>query len=85
MTSKDIRVLVVDDSAVIREMLSDSITEADGFELVATAGGGKEALARIEQHHPDLVTLDIQMPGMNGLETLDEILKWAPTPVIMVS
>lgn len=85
MTSKDIRILVVDDSAVIREMLSDSITEADGFELVATAGGGKEALARIEQHHPDLVTLDIQMPGMNGLETLDEILKRAPTPVIMVS
>ncbi len=41
MTSKDIRVLVVDDSAVIREMLSDSITEADGFELVAMAGGGK--------------------------------------------
>jgi len=85
MAGNDIRVLVVDDSAVIREMLADSITEANGVELVATAGGGREALTLIEQHHPDVVTLDIQMPGMDGLETLDEILKRDPIPVVMVS
>jgi two-component system chemotaxis response regulator CheB len=85
MATDNIRVLVVDDSAVIREILSDLITEANGLELVATASGGKEALTRIEQHRPDVVTLDIQMPGMDGLETLGEILKRDPLPVIMVS
>jgi len=85
MAGNNIRVLVVDDSAVIREMLADSITEANGVELVATAGGGREALTLIEQHHPDVVTLDIQMPGMDGLETLGEILKRGPIPVVMVS
>ncbi len=85
MAEKKIRVLVVDDSAVIREMLADSIAEAQGVELVATASGGKEALTLLNQHHPDVITLDIQMPGMNGLETLEEILKRKPLPVVMVS
>jgi len=85
MAEKNIRVLVVDDSAVIREMLADSIAESKGVELVATASGGREALTLLDQHHPDVVTLDIQMPGINGLETLEEILKRAPMPVVMVS
>ena len=85
MTAKTIRVLVVDDSAVIREMIGDLIKDAHGVEVVATARDGEEALARIEQHHPDVVTLDIQMPGMGGLQTLEEILDRDPTPVIMVS
>jgi len=85
MAEKNIRVLVVDDSAVIREILADSISEANGVELAATASGGREALALLDQHRPDVVTLDIQMPGMNGLETLEEILKRAPIPVVMVS
>ena len=72
MAAKKIGVLVVDDSAVIREMISDAIAEADGLELAATAGSGKEALSRIKQHRPDIVTLDIQMPGMDGLEALDD-------------
>ncbi len=85
MTAKTIRVLVVDDSAVIRAMIGDLIKDAQGVEVVATARDGEEALARIEQHHPDVVTLDIQMPGMGGLQTLEEILDRNPTPVIMVS
>lgn len=85
MARGNIRVLVVDDSAVIREILSDALTNADGIEVVATAGGGKEALALIQKDPPDVVTLDIQMPGMDGLETLSGILKCSPLPVIMVS
>jgi len=85
MAAKSIRVLVVDDSAVIREMIVDSIADADGIELAAVAASGQEALSRIEQHRPDVVTLDIQMPGMDGLQVLDEILKRVPMPVIMVS
>jgi len=85
MAGSSIRVLVVDDSAVIREMLTDAINAANGVELVATASGGKEALTLIEQHRPDVVTLDILMPGMDGLETLAEILKRNPIPVVMVS
>ncbi len=84
-SEKNIRVLVVDDSALIRAIISDLIVEADGLELVGTANDGREALTRIEQLRPDVVTLDIQMPGMDGLETLDQILKRDPIPVIMVS
>ena len=84
-SKKSIRVLVVDDSALIREIISDMIVAADGLELVGTANDGLEALTHIEQLRPDVVTLDIQMPGMGGLETLEQILKRDPIPVIMVS
>ena len=84
-SKKTIRVLVVDDSALIREIISDIIHESDGLELAGTAEDGKQALSQIELLKPDVVTLDIQMPRMDGLETLDEILKRDPIPVIMVS
>jgi two-component system chemotaxis response regulator CheB len=85
MAAKTIRVLVVDDSAVIREMIVDSIADSDGMELAASVASGKEALSRLDQLRPDVVTLDIQMPEMDGLQVLDEILKRVPMPVIMVS
>lgn len=80
-----IRVLVVDDSALVREILSDFIREAPGIELAGTARDGSEALALLPTLKPDVVTLDVQMPKMNGLETLDGILRISPVPVIMVS
>ncbi len=85
MNTRTIRVLVVDDSAVIREMICDAIKETPGVEVAGTAGDGKEALVCIEHDRPDVITLDIQMPGMDGLETLDAILQRNPIPVIMVS
>jgi two-component system, chemotaxis family, protein-glutamate methylesterase/glutaminase len=85
MAAKNIRILVVDDSALIREMLCDIIQEAPGMEVAATAADGLEALDRIAKTRPDVVTLDIQMPRMNGLDTLDAILRRDPIPVIMVS
>lgn len=85
MKTSNTRVLVVDDSAVCREMICDFINEAPGIEVAGSAQDGRDALAQIETLRPDVVTLDIQMPRMNGLETLDAILSRNPLPVIMVS
>ena len=70
MEKAPIRILIVDDSVVIRKLLSDTLSEDDGLEVVGTASDGRIALAKISQLKPDLVTLDIEMPVMNGLETL---------------
>jgi two-component system, chemotaxis family, protein-glutamate methylesterase/glutaminase len=86
MNMKPVRILIVDDSVVIRKLLSDTLSKEATFEVVGTAGDGRIALAKIAQLHPDLITLDIEMPVMNGLETLAEIRKSDhKIPVIMFS
>lgn len=81
-----IRVLVVDDSVVIRRLVSDVLSGDAAIEVAATAPNGRIALAKIPQVNPDLVTLDIEMPEMDGLETLGAIRKTNPRlPVIMFS
>lgn len=85
MSTKNIRVLVVDDSALIREIITDNIEAAPGLEVAGTACDGRRALRILDEARPDVITLDVQMPGMNGLETLDVILDRDPVPVIMVS
>jgi two-component system chemotaxis response regulator CheB len=81
-----IRILVIDDSVVIRKVLCETLAGDPGIEVIGTAGDGKIALAKIAQMHPDIVTLDIEMPVMNGLETLKELRKLYPRlPVIMFS
>lgn len=81
-----IRVLIVDDSAIIRRILTDALSADPMIEVVGTAANGKIALAKIAQLRPDLVTLDIEMPEMDGLETLTQIRKVnAELPVIMFS
>jgi two-component system, chemotaxis family, protein-glutamate methylesterase/glutaminase len=81
-----IRVLVVDDSVVIRKVLCDTLSTDPDLEVVGSASDGRIALAKIEQLKPDLVTLDIEMPVMDGLETLKELRKAHPKlPVIMFS
>ncbi len=85
MTNKRIRVLVVDDSPLIRELLCDALAEQSDMQVVGAARDGVDALPLFEQLRPDLVTLDMQMPRLGGLETLDQILKRRPTPVIVVS
>lgn len=79
------RVLVVDDSAFMRTALSRMIGSDPEFEVVGTACCGSEALSRIEALDPDVVTLDVQMVGLNGVETLRYIMARSPRPVIMVS
>ncbi len=81
-----IRILLVDDSVVIRRLLSDTLAADPALEVIATASDGRIALAKIAQLQPDLVTLDVEMPVMNGLETLTELRKLYPKlPVIMFS
>lgn len=80
------RVLVVDDAVVIRRILSEAITADPELELAGWASDGKIALARIEQLNPDCITLDVEMPHMDGIATLLEIRKKYPRmPVIMFS
>ena len=73
--SKNLRVLVVDDTIVYRKAISDIIEEIPGVELVGVAHNGKIALAKIATLKPDILTLDIEMPQMNGIEVLTEIQK----------
>jgi len=84
-TRPQVRVLVVDDSAFMRMALSRMITSESGFEVAGTACTGTEALGKIATLDPDVVTLDVQMPGLDGLETLRCIMTQSPRPVIMVS
>jgi len=81
----NIRVLVVDDSAFMRKVISDIIDNDNDLELVGTARNGKDALIKLTELKPDVITLDVEMPEMNGLEALEQILKIRPTPVVMLS
>lgn len=80
-----IRVLVVDDSAFMRFAITKCLSEAAGIHVVATARDGIEALDLIRKLSPDVVTLDVEMPRLDGLATLREIMANFPRPVIMLS
>ena len=81
-----IRVLVVDDSALIRRLVTEALTEDPGIEVVGTAANGREAITRAADLRPDAVTLDIEMPVLDGLGALREIRRREPRlPVIMFS
>lgn len=80
-----IRVLTVDDSSLSR-MILKSVLEADGdIEVVGYATNGFEAVPRIAEHAPDLVTMDIDMPGPNGLETIERVMHTCPVPILVVT
>lgn len=85
MAAEEIRVLVVDDSAVIRSLISDNIAATPGMKVVGTAEDGLKALEILDAARPDVITLDVQMPRMDGLATLDAILARRSIPIIMVS
>ena len=86
MLGKKIKVLVVDDTIVYRKAVSDILTEMPGIEVVGVAHNGKIAVSKIQTLKPDLLTLDIEMPEMNGIEVLQYLQHNAPqVSAIMVS
>lgn len=80
-----IRTLVVDDSPTMRALLSSQLSRDSEIQLVGAAADASEARSMIRQHDPDVITLDIEMPGMNGLDFLEKIMTLRPKPVIIVS
>ena len=86
MLGKKIKVLVVDDTIVYRKAVSDILAEMPGVEVVGVAHNGKIAVSKIQTLKPDLLTLDIEMPEMNGIEVLQHLQQHAPqVSAIMVS
>ncbi|MGF7185992.1 two-component system chemotaxis response regulator CheB [Desulfitispora alkaliphila] len=80
-----IKVLVVDDSAFMRQIISDIINKDDELEVIGIARNGQEAIEKLKTLKPDVITLDVEMPVLNGLMTLEIIMREMPTPVIMLS
>lgn len=80
-----IKVLIVDDSAFMRKILTDILTDTNTIEVVGVAKNGEEALTKIKTLQPDLVTLDVEMPVMDGITALKRIVKEFSIPVVMLS
>jgi chemotaxis response regulator CheB len=86
MGSTAVRVLTVDDQAPFREAARDVIAATPGFRLVGEAGSGAEALRAVERLAPDLILLDVQMPGMDGVQVAERLLSSHPaTPIVLIS
>jgi two-component system chemotaxis response regulator CheB len=85
MRDKPIRVVVVDDSALMRQMISAMLTAEPGIEVVAVANDPYQAREQIKATNPDVVTLDVEMPRMDGITFLEKIMTLRPLPVVMVS
>ena len=85
MTEKKIKVVVVDDSAFMRTAIERMIKSDPSIEIVGSASNGVEAIEIVLRLKPDVVTMDIEMPVMDGLQALKEIMRVCPTPVLMVS
>jgi len=80
-----IRVVVIDDSAFMRKMISDILNSDSRIEVIATARNGQDGVKKIKDLSPDAVTLDVNMPIMNGIDALQQIMETCPVPVVMLS
>ena len=80
-----IKVLIVDDSAFMRSALTRMLSEDPDIEVVGTARDGEDGLEKVKKLDPDLITLDVEMPRLDGLGMLERLMKTTPKPVLMVS
>jgi two-component system, chemotaxis family, protein-glutamate methylesterase/glutaminase len=85
MSMNKIKVLCVDDSALIRSLMTEIINSQPDMVVVATASDPLVARDLVKQHNPDVMTLDVEMPRMDGLEFLEKLMRLRPMPVVMVS
>ena len=83
-SAKRIRVLIVDDHGIVRKGIRALLSEADGFEVVGEAGNGQEAVLRAEESSPDVILMDLLMPGMDGIEATRQIASRQPGARILV-
>ncbi|HNX76348.1 MAG TPA: chemotaxis response regulator protein-glutamate methylesterase [Candidatus Rifleibacterium sp.] len=83
--AKKIRILIVDDSAFMRTAIERMINSDPALEIVGSAANGREAVEKVVRLRPHVVTMDVEMPIMDGLQALKEIMRLCPTPVLMVS
>ena len=85
MAMKQLRVLVVDDSPTVRAVIARKLDESPQINVIGRAEDGLEALELVRTLKPDVITLDVEMPKLDGLQTLERLMEERPTPVIMVS
>ena len=80
MSDEPVRILIVDDSRLFRSALEDALRDQPGVAVVGSVFSGEKALAAIRESPPDLVTLDVEMPGMDGLQTLEQVQAFNRSP-----
>lgn len=80
-----VKVLVVDDSSFFRKRVSDIINQSPGLEVIATANNGLESIEMVNKHKPDVVTMDVEMPVMDGITAVKKIMATNPLPILMFS
>jgi two-component system, chemotaxis family, protein-glutamate methylesterase/glutaminase len=85
MADPSVRVVIVDDSLVAREMLAQILASDPGIEVVGQASDGKQGADMVARLRPDLVTMDIHMPNMDGVAAVEHIMAYSPTPILVVS
>lgn len=83
--NRPIKVLIIDDSPFIRMTLKTILSRDPDIQVVDMARDGREGVLKLKEHKPDVVTLDVEMPVMDGLQALEEIMRWQPTPAIILS
>ena len=83
--NKKIRVMVIDDSMLARKMIVDGLSRSPRIEVVGTAFNAQDAMSKVAQLRPDVITSDVEMPGMSGIDFLKKLLPRHPLPVILVS